>query len=241
MSTKMLYYEDSYLTETEARVLEVNTGPKSQQAKLELNQTIFFPQGGGQPSDQGEVVTDTGNIKVELVRWDGDRIVHEGKLVGSMVKGQLAHLTFKWYRRHRSMRLHSAGHLLNDVLMTVYPDLQVIKANHGDKAFLQYRGELVPTFKYELERMINETAEQDIPIRTWDSSYNEVARLCKAVPSNLPRSKPIRMLQIGDFNPMPDGGVQVRSTKEIGVVVIHNIVNYHGNVTIRYGTEGQPG
>lgn len=233
MVTEQLYYKDPYLQQAEANVIQLQISGNG--VLFELDKTIFYPEGGGQPSDQGEVVGDTGSIKVESVRFDHGRIIHQGKMIGSVGEGNNVKLQLKWQRRFRNMRVHSAGHLIHDVLMTIHPDLKPVKGNHGDKAFLEYVGILAPTAKDELEKSVNEAVQKDIPIRTWNSSYEEVTSLCKAVPANLPKDKQIRLLRIGEFEPMPDGGVQVKSTKEIGKVIIHHIVNTDTGTTIRYG------
>lgn len=235
--TSLLYYEDPYRQETECRVVSLEERP-NRQVRIELDRTIFFPEGGGQPCDQGEVYTATGSVKVQQVRWENGRVIHQGALVGSVEEGQQARATLKWGHRHRNMRVHSAGHLLHDVLMTMQPDLRPTKGNHGDKAYLEYSGELDPGMKDELERRVNEAVRADLPIRTWESSYDEIAAMCKAVPFNLPKNKRLRVLRIGDNDPMPDGGVHVMSTKEIGKVVVHHIASAEGKSTIRYGVGG---
>ncbi len=237
MTTRPLYYEEPYIQDAQCHILNIQNRGR-QMVTFELDQTIFYPEGGGQPSDQGDVTTATGAIKVQAVHHQGERIIHEGILVGSVEPGQEGKATLKWSRRHKNMRVHSAGHLLHDILMTTYPDLQAIRGNHGDKAFLEYSGTLEPSIRETLERTVNEAIQADIPIRTWDSSYEEVIAICKFVPSNLPKNKELRVLRIGDFDPMPDGGVQVRSTKEIGRVAIHHIINEDDKVMIRYGVAG---
>src|SRR5581483_4931523 len=237
--TEKIYYEDKYKTELDSSVLAIKMLGGGR-AIVELARTIFYPDGGGQPSDQGEITSETGSMKIDSVRWKDGHIFHEGKLTGNITEGQNTKMSIKWGRRFKNMRVHSAGHLIHDVLMSLKKNLKPLKGNHGEKAFLEYEGELDQAFKEELEKAVNDAVQKNIEIRTWDSSYEEVERLCGTVP-NLPKDKQIRMLQIGDYNPMPDGGVQVKSTVEIGRIVIHHITTENGKSTIRYGVAGGVG
>lgn len=234
MSTEQIYYEDPYSTETPVEIASL-TPRSGGMVAIELDRTIFYPEGGGQPTDQGDVTTDTGSIKISSVRSQNGAIVHEGKMTGTVEVGQAGTASIKWPRRHKYMRIHSAGHLLHDVLMSIRPDLKAIRGKHGDKAFLEYEGELDPTELENLQEKVNEAVVADLPVRTWECSYDELAEMCKTLPPNLPKNKQLRVLQIGDFEPMPDGGVQVKSTAEIGRVVIHHITTEDGHTTIRYG------
>ena len=234
MNTEPLYYDDSYLQETAATVLTVSP-LKGGTVAIELDRTVFYPEGGGQPSDQGEISTDTGSVNVKLVRSQGDRILHEGKLVGNIDQGQEARGSLKWSRRLKYMRVHTAGHLVHDVLMGMTDDVHPTKGRHGDKAFLEYKGAIPDDVVASLEQGVNEAVRQDLPVKTWESSYEELEELCTLLPPNLPKGKPLRAIRIGDFEPMPDGGVHVRSTSELGSVVIHHVTAENGMTTIRYG------
>jgi alanyl-tRNA synthetase len=234
MNTKQIYYEDPYATEATAEISSI-TPRNGGVVAVELDRTIFYPEGGGQPTDQGELTTDTGSIKISSVRSQNGAILHEGKMVGQVDVGQTATAAIKWPRRHKYMRIHSAGHLLHDVLMNMRPDLKAIRGKHGDKAFLEYDGVLDPGALDELQAKVNEAVEADLPVRTWECSYDELAEMCATLPPNLPKDKQLRVLRIGDFEPMPDGGVQVKSTNEIGRVIIHHITSENGHTTIRYG------
>jgi Ser-tRNA(Ala) deacylase AlaX len=237
MVTDRLYYDDPYAAEATATVTQVEPRGGSV-AVVSLDRTIFYPEGGGQPADQGDIVTATGSIKVTTVRGQGADILHEGKMVGTVEEGQDAKLSLKWSRRIKYMRLHSAGHLIHDVLVDLQPQLVAIRGKHGDKAFLEYDGEVDAWVQDALPHKVNEMVREDLPVRTWETTYEELQELLEAVPKNLPRDKQLRVLRIGAYTPMPDGGVQVESTAEIGEVVIHHVNVANGRSTIRYGVSG---
>ena len=236
MNTRQVYYETPYLTELDCEVTSIE--PKGSQHIVTVDQTIFYPEGGGQPTDQGELIGQAGRLRVEQVRAVGGQILHQGKLLGNLNVGDRVHAVLKWSPRHKNMRVHSAGHLIHDVMMTMVNGLTPTKGNHGQKAFLEYAGNLDPAIKDQLEAKVNDAVVHDLPIITRDTTYEEINERCRFVPPGLPRDKGLRLIQIGDFTPMPDGGVQVKSTKEIGAIVIHNIASEGGTVTIRYGVKG---
>jgi Ser-tRNA(Ala) deacylase AlaX len=234
MNTEQIYYEDPTTDEFSAEVTAVDHR-RGNTCMVELSRTAFFPQGGGQPSDQGTIEGPNGSLKIKVVRNENGDIVHEGDLSGDLVAGDAVSGSLKWSRRQKYMRIHTAGHLIHDVLMKQAPNLVALKGGHGDKAFLEYRGEISEEIAEGLQDVANEAVKADLPVRSWESSLEELEDLCVSLPPNLPRGKALRAIQIGDFEAMPDGGVHVASTADIGEVVIHHVKNEGGNSTIRYG------
>lgn len=234
--TATVYYEEPYRTELDCSI--TNMEPKGSQYLVELDRTIFYPEGGGQPTDQGELTGAAGKFRVDQVRVLPDgRIVHQGTLSGTLKPGDAVHATLKWAPRLKNMRVHAAGHLVHDVLMSIAPGLVPTKGNHGSKAFLEYTGTVDAAVTEGLESKVNEVLSQDLPIATRESDYYEISEKCKFVPPGLPKHKKLRIIQIGTFDMMPDGGVHVKATKEIGGVVIHGITSDSNKVVIRYGVK----
>lgn len=236
MTTRAIYYEQPYAQGAEGRIVSVV--PKGGKVLVELDQTVFYPEGGGQPSDQGEIIGPNGRLKVDFVQFKEDAVIHHGVLVGTLLPGDSVRQELKWGFRHHNMRVHSAGHLIHDVLMRLVDGLEPSKGSHGKKAFLEYKGTLDPSIKSDLESQVNEAIAADLPITTRESSYEEIVSLCRFVPPGLPKNKALRVLQIDTFVPMPDGGVQVKSTKEIGAVLIQDIQVADGSTTIKYRVSG---
>ncbi len=117
--TEKLYLKDSYVKEFEAKVTSVN------QDTVELDSTAFFPTGGGQLCDTGTIMCYRKNYKVIEVKKLGDSVLHilenaEGLAVGDMVKG-----TIDWKRRYALMRLHTALHVMDAVVVKNYSNGQI--------------------------------------------------------------------------------------------------------------------
>ena len=102
--TKLLYHEDSYLNEFQAIVTGVTD------SGVVLDQTAFYPGGGGQPNDVGIIRTGGLEYNVSKVSKKDGAIVHEVQgsplLVGDTITGVL-----DWDRRHKLMRTHTSLHI----------------------------------------------------------------------------------------------------------------------------------
>ncbi|MBV8979734.1 MAG: alanyl-tRNA editing protein, partial [Acidimicrobiia bacterium] len=107
MATELLYLNDAYLRAFTARVVEVD----AEGNRVVLDQTAFYPTGGGQPHDNGTL----GGRPVVDVRKEGESVWHtlEGELpaVGEEIEGEV-----DWERRHALMRTHTALHVLCGVI-----------------------------------------------------------------------------------------------------------------------------
>lgn len=232
MKTKQVYYQDPYLKELDCRVISVEQ--KGNLTNIILDKTIFYPEGGGQPSDRGELISKTWAAKVKYVRLVNDEIIHQTEPDSEIKPGDnKAKLDWSW--RYKYMRIHSAGHILHDVLMTLTDKLIPVGASHGKKAYLEYEGNLEPKVKENLEQKTNETISKRLPIITKEASYEELEKECQFLPPNLPRNKKLRIIKIGDYSGKPDGGLHVKNTKEIGKIWIANIISKESKVIIRYG------
>ena len=116
--THLLYLDDTYLFKSTATVLEIKTLEDGRTAVI-LNQTIFYPQGGGQPCDTGIISTGVKHVFIATdVRLDASGIVnHIGRFEHAIfTPGQQVGLEIDQAQRILHAKLHSAGHLLDTVL-----------------------------------------------------------------------------------------------------------------------------
>lgn len=105
--TRLLYYEDAYLKEAKAKVLEVKDNA------LLLDQTIFYPTGGGQPHDRGWI---NGVEVLDVYKDEEGNVWHVVKELEKFKPGDEVELKLDWEYRYKLMRIHSALHLLENVL-----------------------------------------------------------------------------------------------------------------------------
>lgn len=230
MQTRLVYYEDPYKKELDCKVISVEQ--KGNLLNVILDKTIFYPEGGGQPSDKGML----GDAHVEYVRVVDGEVVHQ--VNGILEKDQEVKAILDWNWRYKYMKIHSAGHLLHEVLMNMFQGIEAIGASHGKKAYIEYQGVIDASEKDRIEQEVNKVREQSLPIITKYVTYEELEKESRSVPANLPKNKPLRMLKLGNYPAMADGGVQVKDTGEIGKIWIANISVADGKTTVRYGVVG---
>jgi len=212
-----LYLKDSYLKEFEAIVEGVTDGKF-----IVLNQTAFYPSSGGQPFDEGVMINEQGDeFKVIYVGKFSGKISHEvdkqGLKVGDKVKCKI-----NWERRYKLMKLHTATHILSEVLYREANALITGGQMGLDKSRMDFSLE-----NYDLEKVksyinkVNEMIEKNLQVKIEFLSREEavklpkISKLAKGLPDSL---ETVRIVNIGDFDIQADGGTHVHSTSEIGKV-----------------------
>jgi misacylated tRNA(Ala) deacylase len=218
--TEKLYLNDSYVREFEAKVISVN------QDTVELDRTAFFPTGGGQLCDIGTLASfNMKSYKVIEVKKLGDSVLHilensEGLGVGSTVKGII-----DWNRRYALMRLHTALHVMDAVVVKNYSNGQITGGQiYEHKARIDFDMEGVS--KELVEKIIAETqkiVDEGHPIKIRNLTKEEAAKvpgLARTVPGAelLKRLEVVRVVDIGEIDFQLDGGTHVANTKEIGKI-----------------------
>jgi len=215
--TESLYLKDSYLKEWEATVESVSDGKF-----VVLNKTAFYPSSGGQPSDEGVMINEQGEeFKVVYVGKFSGNISHEvekqGLKIGDKVKCKI-----DWKRRYTLMKLHTATHILSEVLYKEANALITGGQMNLDKSRMDFSLE-----NYDLEKVksyvdkVNEIIEKNLKVSIEFLSSEEaiklpkLSKLAKGIPESL---ETVRIVSIGDFDIQADGGTHVHSTSEIGKI-----------------------
>jgi misacylated tRNA(Ala) deacylase len=214
-------YTDAYARETEASVVEIDADANA----VLLDRTVFYPGGGGQPADTGQLVGDSGGTwRVTGAKKRGDDIWHtvDGELPA--VDTQLT-ARLDWRRRHELMRTHSALHVLCGV---VWRDHQASVTGGNmeplsgrmDFEFETMSGDLVG----EIEKRVNEEIAADREIRVdilpREAAF-EIPDLIRTKINLLPEGiSEIRTIEIVGLDLQADGGTHVAHTGEIGAVKV---------------------
>jgi misacylated tRNA(Ala) deacylase len=222
MPTELLFRDDAYLPETEATVLSVND-----RRGIILDRTVFFATGGGQPGDSGSLTRgDAPPIAIATTVYGDDKseIVHvPGEEEPLPEPGETLKAAIDWERRHRHMRIHTGLHLLSVVLPFPVTGGQ-IRADEGRLDF-DIDGEVPP--KEEIEARLNALIAADHPVTDEWITDEELAAnpdLVKTMKVKPPMgSGRVRLVRIGDVDLQPCGGTHVRSTAEIGRLMIGKI------------------
>jgi len=227
--TEAQYLTDSYQTVSTSKVITVGDN------YLILDQTIFYPQGGGQPSDKGTIKSDLAELHVKSVEYNGGEIKHVGTFKGSFAVGDTVNLEIEWSLRLKNMQLHTAGHLLDLVTRQVYPDLVPIRGMHGigKKLFIEYEG----IHDLDISKLNSELAKltsSNPVIKTQFVTLDELKAMSNWLPEHLPTSKKLRVLSIGDSYHIPDGGTQLKTGEDIWPITVSTIENTSTSTLVHY-------
>lgn len=168
MKTHPMYLENSYVQEMDAKVLDVQ--PEDEKRwRLLLDTTVFYPMGGGQPTDQGELTSNNWKGSVYQVMMKDGEIWHYVQADQAAATGTTVHGSINWDRRYKNMRVHSAGHVVDFAmyLLGYSPkELHPTKGDHGKKPFIMYTGTLGKDITKELEDKANELVTKNIALTT---------------------------------------------------------------------------
>ncbi|MEM9796953.1 MAG: alanyl-tRNA editing protein [Pseudomonadota bacterium] len=221
--TELLFRDDPYLREAEARV--TGQGPDG---AVVLNRTLFYVRGGGQPGDTGRLTWTGGEVLVTDTVKGEDGPLH--KLDGPPPpEGTDVTLHLDWETRHRHMRMHTALHLLSVVVPLPVTGGQI----GAQKSRLDFD---MPEVTHDREGIAAEMAcliAADHPVgERWitEAELDANPGLVKTLSVQPPRGAGhIRLVRIGPeeapVDLQPCGGTHVRSTAEIGAVAIGKIEN----------------
>lgn len=215
-----LFREDAYLRSCEAEVVEIND-----RGGVQLDRTVFYATGGGQPGDRGYLELEDGSrieIATTVYAEDGRSIVHvpaEGQALSTSGTKLVAHID--WPRRYKSMRVHTALHLLSVALP--YP---VTGGQIGDgEGRLDFDMGDVTVDKEALVEKLEELASGNHEVTTeWitDEELDANPGLVKTMSVKPPRGAgKVRLVRIGkDVDLQPCGGTHVCRTSEIGALAL---------------------
>ena len=219
--TEEIFRQDSYCRECEATV--VSTGPDG----IVLDRTIFYPNGGGQPGDQGVLRTAAGEVTIVDTLKGAAGIRHipaEGAdlpAVGSQVT-----CAIDWGRRYRHMRMHSCMHVLCSLVEGAVTGGQVGAA----KSRLDFDIPGERPDKEDLTTRLMAVVGADHPLTVSHISDEELAAnpdLVRTMSVSPPTGAgQVRMIRIGaDVDFQACGGTHLKSTGEIGAVRVSKIEN----------------
>lgn len=236
MKTQQLYLGDSYKKEMDATILDV-IPENGNRYRVLLDQTVFYPMGGGQPTDQGTLVSSARTMNVYQVMMKDGEIWHYVESDTAPVVGETVHGTITWERRFLNMRLHSGGHVVDFALyMLGYSPKQLVptKGDHGKKPFIVYTGVLGKEFAAELEKKANELIAGKLKFTTEIVPLEVLAKDAIYLQPGLPTNKPLRKLTLEGVGSVADGGTQVSNIGEVGHITITSVSEKEGMTTVAY-------
>lgn len=216
--TELLAHTDSYLKAFDATVISIDSNENA----LALDQTAFYPGGGGQPYDLGTITIDGNTLKVTKIKKQGLNIWHwvEGALpqVGATGHGEI-----DWDRRYKLMRIHTAMHILCGVVWRDY-QASVTGGNmeplqgRMDFEFETMRKELVQEIEESINAEVEAARDVRIKILPREEAF-QIPDLIRTKINLLPEGiQEVRVVEIVGLDLQADGGTHVANTREVGKI-----------------------
>ena len=213
---EILCYSDSYLKECKSKVMEVNDHG------VVLDQTIFYPGGGGQPSDNGKLILENNEYLVKGVKRIDGQIVHLIEGAKPEINSEVNSL-IDWDKRYKLMRTHTALHILCGVIWRDYS----ASVTGGDMKPLAGRmdfelEEMSADFSKEVEEKINREVSEKRNIKIYQLPRDEAFQIPDLIRTKinlLPKGiEFVRIVDIEGLDLQADGGTHVHNTSEVGYI-----------------------
>jgi misacylated tRNA(Ala) deacylase len=222
--TELLYYQDAYCQNFDATITAVEN--QNGKTRVALDRTAFYPGGGGQPNDEGELTISGKSYPVVKVNKEGAQIWHTlaqevaDLTVGTPVQGQL-----NWERRYALMRTHTAMHILCGVVWRDY-GASVTGGNMDpgsgrmDFEFASLTREMIG----EIEARCNAEIAAAHPIRAQILPREEAFQIPDLIRTKinlLPAGiSEVRTVELVGLDLQADGGTHVHNTQEVGTIKV---------------------
>jgi alanyl-tRNA synthetase len=218
--TERLYYTDSYLSEFQASVIE--TADEGQ--RVYLDRTAFYPDSGGQPHDTGSIA----GVPVVEVVDEGARIAH---LTTAPVAAGPVACRIDWPRRFDHMQQHTGQHLLSAVLAELRGAATVGFHLGSESSLIDVSiAELSEAQLAGVEARANAMVFEN---RRVSVSFEDAAQ-ADGLRKASEREGTLRIVSIDGLDRSACGGTHVRSTGEIGPILLRKLDRAHGNLRVEF-------
>ena len=256
--TEKLFYEDSHMRTFTAVVLECGpvgegaleasaqaadtregerdpeasgrTGeiPEEKRYQIVLDRTAFFPEGGGQYADTGQLQADSEVVRVLDVQERDGKIFHitdRPVLAGSTVSGQI-----DWAERFMKMQQHTGEHIVSGLVHAHFGYDNVGFHLGSIDCTMDFNGEITREELHEIELRANEAAAANLDIQVSYPSGEELAGL--EYRSKIEIEGWVRIVTIPGFDVCACCAPHVKKTGEIGVIKLTHVQRYKGGVRV---------
>lgn len=219
--TEVLYYQDAYIREFTASITAVS------EHGVALDRTAFYPGGGGQPYDTGELRSENKSWPVLRVRRVDSEIWHavegEPPSVAMEIQGLI-----DWVRRYQIMRVHTAMHILCGVIWRDYGasvtggNMEPLRGRM-DFEFETMQKELVEEIENKINVEVDAAREVKTAILSREEAF-QIPDLIRTKINLLPEAiQEVRVVELDGLDLQADGGTHVTNTQEVGPI---RIVDY---------------
>ena len=226
METIKLYYEDPFLREFPATVLSCEAAGESW--KVVLDQTAFYPEGGGQPADHGFLRTPAGEVPVTDVHEKDGAVIHTCAApveAGAVVTGAL-----DWARRFDHMQQHSGEHIISGILCRLYRCDNVGFHLGAEAVTIDYNTDITWEQALEAERLANAAVWADREVEISYPDPEELAALEYRSKKEL--SGQVRIVEFPEADRCACCGTHVERAGQVGLVKVLSCQKFREGVRI---------
>ncbi|MBM6828659.1 alanyl-tRNA editing protein [Anaerotignum lactatifermentans] len=222
METKKRYYENAYEQEFTSKVLDCRE--KGKDWAVILEETAFYPEGGGQPADTGYL----NDVRVKDVREKDGEILHiteEPLEIGTVVTGKI-----DWNHRFDLMQNHSGEHILSGVICGKYHCENVGFHMGKDAVLIDFNAKIPPEDLPGLEEKANEAIWRNTQVLSYYPTPEELDAL--EYRSKKALSGQVRILEVPGYDRCACCGTHVAYAGAVGQVKILSAQNYKGGTRL---------
>ena len=229
--TNRLYYHDSFLCEFDGLVLE--SLERDGRHAIKLDRTAFYPTSGGQVHDTGKVIVDGREVAVtEIVDEEDGSIIHF--VSEAVASGKTIHGEINAERRRDHMQQHSGQHVLSAAFVRLF-DAATVSFHMGaesctiDLAVKSLSAKQIQ----EAEILANEVISEDRPVMIRFVSLEQARQMdLRKLPPK--QTGDLRLIDISDFDLTACGGTHVRSTGQIGAILVRKTENVKQGIRVEF-------
>ena len=236
MSTIELYYEHPYKTDFEADIISIEPCDTEKSTyKVILNQTLFFPEAGGQSCDKGEIIFGDITTVVENVQIDKEGTIthhiHSSSpldtktLVDTGIRGRI-----DWEHRFSNMQQHSGEHIFSGIVHEKYGYDNVGFHLSDNSVTMDYNGYLSPDDVAEIEALVNKVIAGNVDIDCSFPRDNELESMAYRCKGEL--SGDVRIVEIKGVDICACCCPHVAKTGEIGLLKVISSIKYKGGTRL---------
>ena len=222
MIENTLFYKDNYLSEFDAKVVE--SFEEKGKNYVVLDNTAFYPEGGGQPSDVGLL----NDVKVIFVEEKNDKIYHQ--VEKKIEVGQKVHGKIDFDYRFSNMQSHSAEHIVSGIICKRYNASNVGFHIGKDFVTMDFNKPIDHSDIIEIEKIANEAVYKNIDIEIKIYPNEEAKKM--EYRSKIELNEDVRIVEIPGYDRCACCGVHVNKTGEIGIIKLFKIENYKSGVRV---------
>ncbi len=238
--TKRLYWTDSYKIEFEAKILDITSN------ELLLDETIFYPSGGGQPSDIGEIVSKENKALIYTVSKveinDEGKIIHylSGKNFDKLHINDLIIGRVNWERRYELMKAHTSQHILSAYIEQLFK-IKTMKAIIDTQETIVYIEKKISDD--DIQKVLSKTNEFLLSGKNIAANFYDKTKIPEEISAHLrgdlntKEDSEVRIITIDELDFSLCGGTHCKNTTEIGFIVLNDfkgdiIYFSHGNQAV---------